>query len=84
MSSPDTQKHRHTCLLLLFLTPLQLSRQLMSLSVACIHSPNFLNHHDSRLNIRDRAMLHASRHLEDVADAQLHRLICAELFGVLR
>ena len=56
----------------------------MPLPITRIHSPNLLKHHDASFSISNRPMLHALGHFENIADFQLHRLICSELIGVLR
>ena len=56
----------------------------MPLPITRIHSPNLLKHRDASFSISNRPMLHALGHFENIADFQLHRLICSELIGVLR
>lgn len=69
---------------LLLLFSLQISRQLMARLISRIDCSDFLQHHDPSLNVSQRSMLQAARHLEHIADVECNYLIGAQLFGVLR
>jgi hypothetical protein len=55
----------------------------MPFAVPSIDRAHSLDHQDTSLDIGDRSMLHALGHLEHVAHVQFHRVIDAELLGVL-